>query len=60
MHTKMHSSITIRERKKMHKYLDEISKLLNDFEMELSKIRDFWRMIEINNPDFEQVSKENW
>lgn len=44
----------------MHKFLDGLSELLNNFEMELSKIRSIWRQIEADNPDFEQVSEENW
>ena len=43
----------------MRKSLDEIHELLDEFEMELSKIRAIWRQIEIDNPDFEQVSEEN-
>ena len=38
----------------------EIHKLLKDFENELSKIREVWKQLEIDNPDFEQVSEENW
>lgn len=44
----------------MRKFLNEISELLNNFEMELSKIRAIWRQLEIDNPGFEQVSEENW
>jgi len=44
----------------MRKSLDEIQELLDEFETELLKIRDIWRQIEIDNPDFEQVSEENW
>lgn len=47
-------------RKKMNEFLEEIYKLLDDFEKELSKIRAIWRQIEIDNPSFEQVSEENW
>lgn len=44
----------------MRKVLDEINELLVEFEMELLKIRAFWRQVEIDNPNFEQVSEENW
>ena len=38
----------------------EIHNLLDDFENELSKIRAFWRQIEIDNPGFDPVSEESW
>lgn len=44
----------------MQSHLDEIQYLLNDFETELSKLRTIWRQLEINNPDFEEVSEYNW
>lgn len=44
----------------MQRYLDEIHYLLDDFETELLKLRTIWRQIEIDNPNFEQVSEENW
>jgi len=37
----------------------EIHNLLDDFENELSKIRAFWRQIEIDNPGFDPVSEES-
>lgn len=43
----------------MYKHLDKIQGFLDDFEMELSNVRAIWKQIEIDNPDFEQVSEDN-
>lgn len=44
----------------MHKHLDDIHGLLDDFEMELSKIKAIYRQQEIDHPHFEQLPEDNW
>ncbi len=40
--------------------LKEIHEILNELESDLAHVRAIWRGIEKLNPDFEQVSEENW
>jgi hypothetical protein len=45
---------------KMDDPLLEIHTLLIEFQNELVKIRAIWQQIETDNPNFNQVSEENW
>ena len=44
----------------MNSGLDEACALLDEFEKEIAEVQIIWKGLAKLNPDFEQISPENW